>query len=193
MKNIYKQIWFKAKPYYLKGRPMDIDHIEWMMKIASMICRKENIDDTLMIPLAILHDIGYSKVNKNNYFKLGTRKAHMKAGAKIAEKILITLDYPKSNIKKVIYYISIHDNWAFGKNKEFLTDKILGTFNDMDYIWTATKVGFKAIKNHLNFTAGDLYKWLLNNEKLKKRPFSTKTAEKLYYKYLRERKREYKL
>ncbi len=29
MKEIYKQMWLLAKPYYLKGRSMDIDYVEW--------------------------------------------------------------------------------------------------------------------------------------------------------------------
>lgn len=31
MKKIYSKIWMLAKQYYQKGRPMDIDHINWMM------------------------------------------------------------------------------------------------------------------------------------------------------------------
>jgi hypothetical protein len=193
MDKIYKQIWMEAKPRYLKGRPMDIDHIKWMMKTADLICKKEKIDAGLLIPLSILHDIGYSEVNKDNYFKLDTRKAHMKAGSKIAKEILINLHYPKSKVKKIVKYISIHDNWAFGKNKEYLNDKVLGTFNDMDYGWTATRKGFKAIMKHLNYKPNDMYNWLLENEKPKDRPFSTRTAQELYNKFLEDRKREYKL
>jgi len=49
MKNIYSKIWKLAKPYYEKGRPMDIDHIEWMMKDALLVSEKENLDDSLII------------------------------------------------------------------------------------------------------------------------------------------------
>jgi hypothetical protein len=37
MKQIYREIWELAKPYYEKGRPMDIDHIRWMMKDAFLV------------------------------------------------------------------------------------------------------------------------------------------------------------
>ena len=37
VKNVYKRIWEKARPYYEKGRPHDVRHIEWMMKEASRI------------------------------------------------------------------------------------------------------------------------------------------------------------
>jgi hypothetical protein len=36
MNKIYNQIWQLAKPYYKKGRTMDIDHIEWIMKEAQI-------------------------------------------------------------------------------------------------------------------------------------------------------------
>ena len=62
MNNTYQQICELAKPYYEKGRPMDIDHIEWFMETAQMVCQKEDLDDSLLLPLAILHDVGYSKI-----------------------------------------------------------------------------------------------------------------------------------
>ena len=68
MKNRYKELWKLAKPYYEKGRPMDIDHVKWMMQDAMLICEKEGIDETLLLPLVILHDTGYSKAPKKNPF-----------------------------------------------------------------------------------------------------------------------------
>ena len=116
MNQIYEDIWKLAKSYYEKGRPMDIDHIEWMMKDAFLVCQKENLDDSLLLPLVILHDVGYAEVPKDNPFKLNLRKAHMEAGAKIARHILEKLNYPKDKIKKIEYYVSVHDNWALGDN-----------------------------------------------------------------------------
>jgi hypothetical protein len=34
MKEPYQQIWKLAQPYYKQDRPMDIEHITWMMKEA---------------------------------------------------------------------------------------------------------------------------------------------------------------
>ena len=53
MKLIYQQLWELAKQYYEKGRPMDLDHVEWMMKDALFVCEKENIDDSIFLPLVI--------------------------------------------------------------------------------------------------------------------------------------------
>ena len=105
MEDIYKKIWELAKPYYEKGRPMDIDHIEWMMIEADKMCEAEGIDKTIFIPLVILHDVGYSQVEnpKDNPFQLDMRRAHMKAGEELSEKILKMLNYDPEKIKKISY------------------------------------------------------------------------------------------
>lgn len=69
---------------------MDIDHIEWFMETAQMVCQRENLDDSLLLPLAILHDVGYSKVKdvqSANYYDTDIRRAHMQAGRDIALEI----------------------------------------------------------------------------------------------------------
>lgn len=161
---------------------MDIDHIEWMMKDALLVCKKENIDESLLLPVVILHDVGYAEVPKDNPFKIDLRKAHMKAGAKIAKIILTKLKYPKNKTRKIVHYIAIHDNLAFGQN-EIYKDKILGTFSDLDYMWMATKKGFPALMKILNKSPSEMIAYLENNEKPIERPFRTETTKKLYEKY----------
>ena len=189
MKQIYQQIWKLAKPYYKKGRPMDIDHIEWMMKDALLVCEKEKLDDTLLLPLVILHDVGYAEVSKDNPYNLDLRKAHMKAGKKIAKEILEKVNYPKDKIKTISYYVSVHDNWALGNNKIYQKDVILGTFTDLDFIWMTTKKGFPAISKILKKNKKEMVQYIENNEKLVERPFATKTVKELFQKYLQQRKK----
>jgi HD superfamily phosphodiesterase len=186
MKKIYSKIWELAKPYYLKGRPNDVEHIKWMMKDALLVCKEENLDDSLLLPLVILHDVGYSKVPKNNPFNLDIRKAHMKEGKKLAESILKKVDYPKGKIEKISYYVSVHDNWALDDNSVYENDLVLATFTDLDFIWMATKKGFPLMMDYLNKDKKELLDFIQNNEKLTKRPFSTKTTKKLFEKYLKE-------
>ena len=169
---------------------MDIDHIEWMMRDALLVCKKEMLDESLLLPLVILHDVGYAAVPKDNPFKLNMRELHMKAGARIAKKILLKLNYPLNKIVKIVRDVSVHDNWAFGKNALYKKDLLLGTFNDLDYIWTATPKGFAAVRKILCKSRKEMVAWLENNEKPRMRPFATKTTKKLYMNYLRARKRE---
>ncbi len=191
MKRIYEEMWGLAKPYYLKGRPMDVDHIEWMMEEALVVCEKEKLDDSLLLPLVILHDVGYSEVAKDNPFKLDMRKAHMEKGALIAEKVLKKLDYSKDKIDKIVYYVSVHDNWALGDTEIYLNDKILGIFTDMDFTWMATPKGFPAFLLILNKDHKEMIEYLESRETPAKGvPFSSKTTKRLYEDYLKDRKNE---
>ncbi len=190
MKRIYQRCFASAEPYYEKGRPMDIDHIEWMMKDALIVCQRENLDETLLLPLVILHDVGYSETPKDNPFKLTLRKAHMKAGARISRRILESLNYPEEKIKKIEYYVSVHDNWAFGDDELYKDDKILGAFTDLDYIWMATPKGFLALMKILDKTKQEMLEYLEKNEKPIIRPFSTETTKSLYEDYLNDRRME---
>lgn len=190
MKKIYSEIWKLAKPYYEKGRPMDIDHIKWMMKDALLVCKQEILDDALLLPLVILHDVGYAEVPRGNPFKLNLREAHMKAGAIIAKRILNKITYPKDKAKKIIYFVSVHDNWAFGDDDIYKNDILLGVFNDLDYMWMATPRGFPALMKIFDKTPKEMIEYLENDDKPRSRPFSTRTTENLYLKYLDDRKKE---
>ena len=190
MKPIYQQIWKLAKPYYQKGRPMDIDHIEWMMKDALLVCEKEKLDDSLLLPLVILHDVGYAEVPKDNPFNLDLRKAHMKAGKKIAKEILEKVNYPKEKIKKISYYVSVHDNWALGDLKIY-EDPILNIFKDLDFIWIATEKGFPAVMKILGKNKKEMWDYVMAEPipVYGKKPFANRTTELLYKNYLKARKK----
>jgi hypothetical protein len=189
MKQIYQQLWELAKPYYEQGRPMDIDHITWMMEEALKVCEKEDIDDSLLMPLVILHDVGYSQVPKDNPTKINLRKDHMKAGAIIAKEILEKVNYPKEKSEKICYYVSVHDNWALNDNSVF-KDPILAVFNDFDFMFTMTPKGFEPVKKILNMTSKELIEWAENEEKHIKRPFKTETTRLLFEKYIKNRRSE---
>jgi hypothetical protein len=192
MDPIYFKIWELAQPYYEQGRPMDIAHIKWMMRDAFLVCQMEKIDDSLLLPLVILHDVGYAKVPKDNPFNLDLRKAHMEEGAKIAKEILEKVDYPKDKVEKIVYYVSVHDNWAFGDDEVYKNDIILGVFNDLDFMWLATEKGFVAIADYLKLNHKAMLEYIKNDEKLINRPLSTKTTQKLFANYIEERKEESK-
>ncbi len=187
----FLDIWKLAKPYYLKGRSMDIDHIEWMMRDALYVSKKEKLDNTLLLPLIILHDVGYAEVAKGDYYNLDLRRGHMKAGAVIAKRILEELGYPKDQLEKIVYYVSVHDNWAFGEMDLYRNDKILGVFKDLDWLWTLTEKGFPAVKEIKKCTTQEMIAYV-SNPKTKVPPeYFTRTTGELFQKYLSQRKKEY--
>jgi len=162
-----------------------------MMVDADIICEKENLDASILLPLAILHDVGYAEVsNKDNPFQLDIRRAHMKAGSDIAERILKEIGYPEEKIRIIADYIAVHDNWAFGEHDRYINDVLLGTFNDLDYMWMATKKGFDSAMVMLKKTPEEMLRYLKDNEKPVNRPFSTETTKELYANYLKDREAE---
>ncbi len=190
MKEVYKKIWQLAQPYYFKGREMDIDHIKWMMQDALLVCEKDGIDDSLLLPLVILHDVGYANLDSAHPFSVSSKKEHMKKGTKIAQSILEKVNYPKDKSQQIAYYVSVHDNWLLGDDSVFKENIILAIFNDLDYIWMATPKGFSFFLKLLQKTPKELILFLDTNEKLIRRPFSTKTTKILYEQYLDDRKKD---
>lgn len=187
MNSFFKKLWDAARPYYEKGRPLDLQHIEWMIPEARTVCDKENLDKYLFIPLVILHDIGYSQISTKNPFHKNVRKAHMKEGAVLSMRLLSEEKFRSDKLEKVVKLIAIHDVWAFNEHEAYNRDKVLGIFNDLDFIWMVTEIGFSHVAEYLKLSHIEMLSFIQSTEKLSNRPFSTKTTEELYCFYLNER------
>jgi len=190
MKEIYKQILNKSIPYYEEARKGDIEHINWLFNIIPKYINKTEIDFDILMPLVILHDIGYSKVPKNsNPYNLDIRELHSKEGAKISEKILISLKYPKSKIKEIKRLILKHDNWAFGD--DFSDEPALRIFNNFDFMWMASEKGFDIVRRFMKKTPKEFYKQIKDFEKTNKkqgRKWFNKKIQELYNNLMNSRK-----
>jgi len=102
--NKYLELWQKCLPILQKGRPGDDTH---SVEVAEFIlnCKKKNLNLDILIPTAIMHDIGHSAILPEHFkYITGQEKVkngklvHMLAGAKIAKDILDSLQYdPKKN------------------------------------------------------------------------------------------------
>jgi len=190
MKPIYNKIWKLAKPSYLKGRPYDVEHIKWLMKVVPKFLKDSELDMEILLPLVILHDVGYCKV-KINAMKLEVRKAHMEEGAKIAKEILEKIDYPKEKADEICRLISKHDNWAFGDS--FGTELYLQAFNNFDRMWVVNKKGFISFQKLLNLDPAKTIRKIEEDRKLdikEGRIWVNKKVEEYYIKLLNKRKKE---
>lgn len=138
----YKQLLEKALPYYEQGRPMDVEHIKWLYKTVPQFVSQGELDHTILMPLVVLHDVGYSKIPKgSDSYNLDIRKAHSEYGAEIARALLTEMNYAKQSIDEVCRLVLKHDNWAFGDS--FVDEPYLLAFNNFDFMWMATEKGFK--------------------------------------------------
>ena len=187
MKKIYLKIWQLAKPHYQKGRPYDIPHIEWMMEQSKRIADIEDLDLKLLMPISILHDVGYSKVDQENPDPKSkeSKKIHMDEGAKIARDILEKVAYEPELAKKIVRYISIHDNWIFGDDTPYQECKEMAVFNDLDFIYAVSSwkvVSMQAMAMGKN--PKDMYDFWLNDEKHTRRPFCCRATKELFEEYM---------
>ncbi len=111
----YKELWEKCLPILQKGRPGDDSHA---IEVAEFIINSgnKNIDLDVLIPVAIMHDIGHSGILPEHFKYItggerlvNAKLVHMLVGAKIAKKILDSINYDKDKIAEIIDMISIHD------------------------------------------------------------------------------------
>jgi uncharacterized protein len=84
---------------------------------ARQLLRKEEGDEEIVIPALYLHDIGWSKVNYEDWInaKPDQKKyadsvtAHMRHGAEVSKQILENLKYDKEKTQTIVSIIAIHD------------------------------------------------------------------------------------
>ncbi len=112
----YMPIWEQAAPLLASGRSEDHQHAQ---DTVEMILDYEGdiaIDEDILIPVAIMHDVGHSAILPEHYRHItGPEKlvngklVHMLAGAKIARDILNAVGYDKTKSEEIVDIISIHD------------------------------------------------------------------------------------
>lgn len=193
MQQIYLDLWKLAKPYYEKGRVYDIPHIEWFMKEVERISKIENLDEKLLMPIAVLHDVGYSVAGESNpnIKSQESKKLHMAEGAKIAKEILTQLNYDSDLIEKIVYYISVHDNWVFGDDAPYRECREMAVFNDLDFLWSQSSYEmFEHQSKSIGKKPQDMYDFWMNDEKLVRRPFVCESTRKLFEEFMSDRKQE---
>lgn len=188
----YKLILEKAIPYYEKGRPGDIEHIKWLYETIPKFIKPKEVDYDILMPVAILHDTGYSKVPKGaSPLNLDIRKLHSEEGAKIAEEILTLLKYNTDKTKEIKRLITKHDNWAFGDS--FADEPTLLAFQNFDFMWVASEKGFPVYQKIRGMNPKDTYhaieKAQEENEKRGTKWFNKET-ENYYHTLMLDREKQ---
>ena len=192
VKEIYERILEKALPLYRRGRDGDVEHVKWLSEVIVKYADESELDYDILLPVVILHDVGYSKISKGaNPYDLDIRKLHSELGAEISQEILEELDYPKDKIKEVKRLILKHDNWAFGDT--FDDEPILRIFNNFDFMWKASKERFEILKKFKQMDTKDFYlqiQELQKGNELEGRRWFNEKVEDFYIQLMRDRKKE---
>jgi len=113
----FKELWEKCLPLLEQGRDGDAKHAK---DVAEFILNYEgqlNFDLDILIPVAMMHDIGHSAILEEHFWYVtGLKKltngklVHMLVGAKIARDLLNEVGYPKDKAKEIVDIISVHDS-----------------------------------------------------------------------------------
>lgn len=126
----YQKIWELALPYLKKGIMKDfVIHTNYVVKSMEMIIAGEGGDKDILIPSAILHDVGWSKVdpslqtNVDLEQKRIAQRQHLVLAKDIIEEILSKVRYEKVDINRVIAIVEAHKFQDPGeKEKQMLID-----------------------------------------------------------------------
>lgn len=184
MRKIYVEMFQKAIPFLKKGENKDfVKHTKWVIKSMEMLLRKEKRNEDILMPAAILHDIGWAKVPLDLQKIIKGPKAkkvlesHLKYCSPIAKNILNSFDYDKVKIKKIINIMIAHKF----KNPRDLNKRLLIDADNLSDIFREPfyeDVKQYEISPQQNFDCR------------KENKFYTKTARIIFSKELEERRKE---
>lgn len=192
MKEIYSSIWKLALPY--QDKRGDEGHAETVLNYAIELVKSEGADEEIVIPAAILHDIGWSKLPKEERLgifgkikkedKQYLQKKHEITGVDLAKNILEQVNYDTPSTEEILEIISGHDTRAgfISKNE--------GVVRDADKLWRFSKKGFWVDVIRGSYTPNAHYKKLKDNVK-EKDFFYSETAKNIAKFELEKRKNEF--
>lgn len=188
MERRHKKLWSLALPYLKKGIRKDfVVHTKGVAKAMETLLKKEGGDPSILIPAAILHDVGWSKVPvrmqkswMNKREKMVGEKRHLAYAPVIIEEILKKAGYDEKGIKRIIEIVLSH---KFKKpkdhNKQMLVDADNLTDSFKEQFYSDAKI-YKVVPE-VN------YGWRIKNNK-----FYTKTAREIFEKEMKKRLKELK-
>ncbi|MEK6938441.1 MAG: HD domain-containing protein [Nanoarchaeota archaeon] len=189
MKEIFNEI--KIKSDYMQDLRDDKGHAEIVTLFAKKLCEIFKANEDIVIPAAILHDIGYFGMDKNLISEMMAKKLseeqekkikidHMERGAKFAEQILSEINYEQKLIKEIVFIIRRHD---LNDLCESIEEKIV---RDADKLARFSKVGFYADIKRRKCTHFFWYEKLKKNFE-KQNYFQTEEAKKIAIEELEKR------
>lgn len=172
----------------------DKGHAKTVSNFSIKLCKLEQANENIVVPAAILHDIGWGRLSKENRFlpfspkntvkkEYVVRIKHQEEGVKMARKILAKAKYPPKFVKPILEIISQHDT------RQNFISKEEGIMRDADKLWRYSILGIKADMRRKNFPFLAIYKRLkvkINEHNF----FYSQSARKIARMELAKRKKE---
>lgn len=185
MKQTYQQIWALARPYLRQGLNKDfVLHTEGVVKAMELLLKHENGDPHILIPAAILHDVGWAKVPK--HYQRTQEKAmkergmhlHIELAPPIIRTILKQLNYPTSTIKEIIAIVQSHKY----RQPRSLQKRLL---IDADQLSDSFSEQFYSDAKEYGVPPEKMYEYRMRDNR-----FYTATAKRIFTKELSKRRKE---
>lgn len=180
----YKKIWELAMPYLQQGTMKDfVVHTNNVVKAMELLISGEGGEENILIPAAILHDVGFSKVAKDLQTnaemskKREAQRQHLVFAKEIIEEILNRIGYNRRDITKVIDIVSAH---KFSDPKELDKRMLI----DADNLSDTFKDQFVADAKSYGCSFKQLYKYRTENK------YYTQTAQKIADENMKQRHKE---
>lgn len=184
MNAVQKRIWLLALPHLKRGVRKDfVLHTRMVLHALGLLLRREKGDQDLLIPAAILHDVGWSVVPLHLQKATDRRKVeeamrrHLDDSVPIIREILAAVEFDRHKTKRVTDIVLSH---KFKKPRDI--DKRL--LIDADTLSDVFKEPFYADAKKYNIEPERFYRIRMNNT------FYTETAKDIFRRELKRRARE---
>lgn len=184
MNNNYQKIWDLAVPYLKKGTMKDfITHTKHVVKSMELLIKNEGGEERILIPSAILHDVGFSKIDKKLQSskkleeKREAQRQHLVLAKDIIQEILGKSGYNQNDIDRIVGIVEEHKfHDPEEKEKQLLIDA-----DNLSDVW---KEQFYSDIKAYGHTPERVYIFRTKNE------YYTKTARNFAKKEMAKRLRE---
>lgn len=101
-----RKVLLKELENYFGNDRKRIDHAKSVLKYAEQLLREEQADPYVVIPAAILHDVGITVAEEK--YKSAAAEYQEKEGPAVAGRILVEMGYEDSNIYEICAIIARH-------------------------------------------------------------------------------------
>jgi hypothetical protein len=180
----YLPIWERAQRLLKKAKKKDfVLHTKYVVMAMEALLNKEQGNPDILIPAAILHDVGWSEVPQELQLAMDERRSgqalveHIEKAPMLIRKVLQELNYSEEDITDIVRIVKAHKFVEPTRLDEKLlidADTLSDTYKEVFY--SNVKSYNTTPEVHLDFRS--------------KNTFYTKTAREIFEKQFKERKRE---
>lgn len=176
-----------AVPYLKRAVMKDfVTHTQGVVKAMELLLKKEKGDPEILIPCAILHDVGFSKVpksmqkTKDRSRKVRGMELHLEYAPEVIKEILTKVDFDEKKTRRICDIVIAHKF----KNPRDSEKRLL---IDADNLSDVFKTQFYMDSQSYKQKPKELLAYRVEHNR-----FYTKTAQKIFDTEVKKREKEIK-